>query len=119
MTLTASNDSVTPQKTATLETVITPTLSVRFLRRRRCFATAHYSIETVVLKPGYLRTNRRDVDDAAALLIDHTLHEGARGQKQAARVDVHDTVVFFVGDVLACVGSVWRRTVLPLSLRRG
>jgi hypothetical protein len=48
VTLTASNDSVTPQKTATLETVITPTLSVRFLRRRRCFATAHYSIETVV-----------------------------------------------------------------------
>jgi hypothetical protein len=28
------------------------------------------------------------------------LHEGARGQEQAARIDVHDTVVFLVGDVL-------------------
>jgi len=51
--------------------------------------------------------------------MDHTLHEGARSPKQAARIDFHDAVVFFVGDVLACVESVWRRTALPLSLRRG
>jgi hypothetical protein len=47
-----------------------------------------------------LADNRRDVDDAAGLLIDHTLDEGARGQEQAARIDVHDTVVFLVGRVL-------------------
>jgi hypothetical protein len=47
-----------------------------------------------------LADNRGDVDDAAALLIDHTLHEGARGQEQAARIDVHDTVVFLVRNVL-------------------
>ena len=46
-----------------------------------------------------LADNRRD-DDAAALLIDHALHEGARGQEQAARIDIHDTVVLFVGRVL-------------------
>ena len=33
-----------------------------------------------------LADNRRDVDDAAALLIDHTLHEGARGQEQAETI---------------------------------
>ena len=37
-----------------------------------------------------LADNGRDVDDAAALLIDHTLHEGAGGQEQAARANAID-----------------------------
>jgi hypothetical protein len=40
------------------------------------------------------RVQLRNDFDEAGLLIDHTLHEGARCQEQAARIDVRDTIVF-------------------------